>query len=196
MRRPILLSTIALVSACGGKTPPRPPGPQTVEAAARCPNTMWQAGELRPASIEILNRSADSVSVWLDRCTGHTHVGDLGAGDSVVVALPSGAASYQGKLRFITFRGERKAITIELTSPLANPHIRLEVPERAVECPLIFVDGKLFDAPLSTLPRDRIEQVEYLPSPATGECPRVNVRLRGGAASSSTIASGRLKDSL
>ena len=144
----------------------------------RCGNTLWKPGEARPANLEVVNRSSDSASVWLDRCGGHTWVVDVGAGDSMVVGLPNGAASFDGRLRFITYRGARKAVAVEMVSPEANPNVRLVVPEVAVECPLVYVDGKLYDQPLSTITRDRVESVEYLPSLPSGECMRINVRLK------------------
>lgn len=140
---------------------------------------MWQAGELRPANVEVVNRSDDSISVWLDRCNGHTRVADLAAGDSVVVTLPNGAVSFNGKLRFISYHDQGRAISVQLVPPEANPHIRL-VLSRAVasDCPHVYVDGKRYNAPLSTLPGERIESVEYLPTLPDEECPRISVRLK------------------
>lgn len=176
MRYTLLVLVTLAAAACGRKAPPG--APAAVETETRCSQTIWRQGEARPANVEILNRSADSVSVWLDRCMGHTRVADIGAGDSVIVPLPNGAVSFEGKLRFMTYRGARKAIAVELAAPEGTPHIRLLVPETAAECPRVFVNGRLYEKPISTIPRDRVEHVEYLPSSANGDCQRINVRLR------------------
>lgn len=175
MRRLLVFSFVIALAGCGRKEVVVP-APRIVEGESRCPATMWRPGELRPANVHVLNQSGDSISVWLDRCVGHTHMVDMAGRDSLMVALPNGAASYDGKLRFIVFRGSRKAITVEFASPTGDPDIRLEVPESSEECPHFYVDGKRTSGP-PDVPRDQIVSVEYV-TMSNGDCAQVHVKLR------------------
>ena len=122
--RPAHLLLAFLLVGCAKKPPitPTPPKPEPMREAdtgTRCPNAMWQPGQQRPGGIEIENRSADSVIVFLDRCLGHTRVADLGPNETDVVAnIPcSGAGSSSVQLRGCTEDGDcadspRRDVTI------------------------------------------------------------------------------------
>ena len=142
---------------------------------------MWQPGQERPGGIEIENRSADSVIVFLDRCLGHTRVADVGPNETDVFVLPNGATSYNGLLRFFTYRGSQKTSALELVQPVGNPYLKLVVPaEVRPECPEIWIDGKRSESHLSRVPRSQIEKVEYVPTGPNGECSRILVTLKSG----------------
>src|SRR5687768_3499951 len=122
MPRFLALVLVLAVTACAKKKPPAQPN-LTAEGEARCPAAMWQPGAMRPASIEVINQSKDSVIVFLDRCLGHTRVGDFGPLETQVVEMPNGAVSYRGLLRFFTYRGPLKHAGVEITSTDADPHL-------------------------------------------------------------------------
>ena len=175
----VLLLTI-LVAACGKKPPPRPtPVPTRETESAICPAQMWQPGEERPGGIQVENRSADSVIVFLVRCLGSTRVADLGPGETNVVALPNGALNYNGLIRFRTYRGPQRIFGLELAQPLGDPYVRLIIPEQArAECPEIWIDGKKSESNLGRIPREQIDNVEYVPTGPRGECSRIMVTLK------------------
>jgi hypothetical protein len=183
--RPAHLLLAFLLVGCAKKPPitPTPPKPEPMREAdtgTRCPNAMWQPGQQRPGGIEIENRSADSVIVFLDRCLGHTRVADLGPNETDVFVLPNGASSYNGLLRFFTYRGSQKVSALELVQPIGEPYLKLVVPvEARAECPEVWINGKRSDSQLSRVPRSQIEKVEYIPTGANGECSRIMVRLKG-----------------
>ncbi len=181
MRRPLLTLSL-LVLACGKKKPPAQPTAEPIREAnpgVHCPNAMWQVGQERPGGIQVQNRSADSVIVFLDRCLGHTRVGDLGPGETNVFVLPNGAVSYSGLLRFFTYRGPQRIAALELVQPSGDPYLMLVVPEQVrAECPEVWIDGKKSDSHLSRVPRDQIEKVEYVPVGPAGECSRIMVKLK------------------
>src|SRR5687768_14824452 len=143
---PLLL--LLLASACAKKTPP--PAPQlTSERVVRCRNIgrdpLWQPGELRPAQVEVINLSADSVIVFLERCDGQTRVVDIGPRATMVVPLPDGASGYLGLLRFVTYRGTSRSPAIEVTPPEASPHVRLVLPAAvSADCPEVYLNGKRY----------------------------------------------------
>jgi hypothetical protein len=179
MTRPGLL-LLVLAAACGKKPPARPtPVPVRETATGICPSQMWQPGEERPGGIQVENRSADSVIVFLVRCMGGTRVGDLGPRETNVFALPNGALNYNGLIRFRTYRGAQRTFALELAQPVGDPYVRLIIPEQArAECPEIWIDGKKSESNLGRIPREQIANVEYLPTGPAGECSRIMVTLK------------------
>ena len=172
---------LALLAAACGKKPPARPAPVPVREATAgiCPNQMWQPGEERPGGVEVENRSADSVIVFLVRCLGSTRVADLGPGETNVFPLPNGALNYNGLIRFRTYRGTKRIFALELARPVGDPYVRLIIPEQTpAECPEIWIDGKKSESHLGRIPREQIANVEYLPTGAGGECSRIMVKLK------------------
>ena len=164
---------------CGRKAPPAPPvrALEVSEPLSGCPNPVWQPGQLRPAEIEVVNQSADSVLVFMDRCRGHTRVGDLGPLESAVLPMPNGAVSYDGSIRFFTYRGRERRSGVELVRPMGA--LRLVIPEAArAECPEVWVNGVRSPDGLARIPRETIESVQYLRESSPGECPRIVVKLK------------------
>ncbi len=173
---------LGLAIGCGRKAPP-PVAPLPLEVAepmSGCPNPVWQVGQLRPAEIELVNQSADSVLVFMDRCRGHSRVGHVGPLESAIVALPNGAVAYHGSIRFFTYRGRERRSGVELLAPFGQ--LRLVIPEAArPECPEVWVNGTLVADLLSRIPRETIESVQYLREAAPGECSRILVKLKSPA---------------
>ena len=99
----IWLILVVLAAACGKKERPAAPSPRIAEGDLQCPGAMWAAGDMRPANIEVINLSSDSVLVFLDRCLGHTRVGEVGAREKKLLEMPDGALSFRGTLRFLTY---------------------------------------------------------------------------------------------
>ena len=166
---------------CGKKPAitPTPPMPnREADTGYRCPNPMWKVGEERPGGIEIENRSADSVIVFLDRCLGHTRVADIGPNETDVYVMPNGAVSHNGLIRFFTYRGSQKLSALELVQPVGNPYLKLVLPaEVRSECPEYWIDGKRSSS-LARVPRAQIDKVEYVPYGPKGECARIMVTLK------------------
>jgi len=175
------LCLLPLAGACGKKAPPALPQPlEVAEPMSGCPNPVWQPGQFRPAEIELVNRAADSVLVVTDRCRGHTRVGHVGPLETALVPMPNGAVSYQGSIRFFTYRGRERRSGVELLKPMGE--LRLVIPETArAECPEVWVNGARVANGLTSIPRETIESVQYLKEPAPGECARIVVKLKGQA---------------
>jgi len=178
-----LLFAAILLAACAKKTPPSLPIRDTAvregKPSRECPQALWREGDLRPGGVVINNLSADSVLIFLDRCNGHTRVGEIGPGEADVFELPSGAVGFDGLLRFFTYRGPRKTPGIEMVSSVGDPYLRLTVPaEPRSDCPEIWVNGKRSDQPIATIPRDSIASVNYEVNPLPSGCSRILIRLK------------------
>ena len=163
--RHVWLVLIVIAVACGKKKPAAAPGPQTAEGELQCPAAMWKPGEMRPAHIEVINQSQDSVIVFLDRCLGHTRVGDLAALETQLLPMPNGAVSYRGLLRFFTYRGPARQVGVELAPTDADPHLRLVIPAvLTTDCPQVIIDGQPGSS-LARIPKDSIASIKYEPAP-------------------------------
>jgi hypothetical protein len=180
MTRARIVLLVFFLVACGKKPPAQPtPAPVHEASAGSCPSQMWQPGEKRPGGIQVENRSGDSVIVFLVRCQGSTRVGDLGPGETNVLALPNGALNYSGLIRFRTYRGPLRLFALELAQPVGDPYLRLIIPEQArAECPEIWIDGKKSESHLDRIPREQIANIEYVPTGPGGECSRIMVTLK------------------
>lgn len=177
----LLIAAISVVGCAKKQPPAQPVAVREGKPIRECPEAMWTEGQMRPATVSIRNLSPDSVLIYLDRCGGTSYVAEVAPTSTTLHDLPNGAVSHDGLLRFFTWRGKGAGLAagVEMASPMAQPYVEMTIPEKQrFACPEVWVDGKPYDLPTNSIPRDRIEKVEYLPSQIPSGCPRIVIKLK------------------
>lgn len=184
------LLCILVLPGCGlrgGKAATAGPGSA---ALSRCPAPIIvRAHDPGPVGIRIRNEQADSVAVFLDRCTGHVRVGDVGPGAIRTFRLQPPLFDYGDGLRFFVYPGH----TVErfyVASLVVDTARVLELTVRPGTAPAcetrVYVDGERYSGSLRDLAPGRIAAVhmEYVVAASTGDvsCPVLHVRTHGPGA--------------
>lgn len=179
----ILVLTVAVVGGCarggGGAS-----GASLSAAFSRCPVPMaWVTDDPRPIGIRIRNEEADTVAVFLDRCTGHVRVGDVGPGAVRTFRLKPPLIDYGSGLRFFVYPGMALERFYVESLPVDTARV-LELTvstSRASPCEAkVYVDGEAYPGTLRDLGLERIAGVhmEYERSGVGLSCPVIHVRTR------------------
>jgi hypothetical protein len=180
---PILVLTVVLGGGCaragGGAS-----GPSLSAAFSRCPvPMMWVSDDPRPIGIRIRNEEADTVAVFLDRCTGHVRVGDVGPGAVRTFRLKPPLIDYGSGLRFFVYPGMALERFYVESLPVDTARV-LELTVSTVrtsQCESkVYVDGEAYAGTLRDLGLERVAGVhmEYERSGIGLSCPVIHVRTR------------------
>lgn len=111
MRRYLVLVlglSVLMAAGCGGPAVPPTPVPQGVSALDRCPPPLLtSAGSTRARRVRLVNRTADTVTVFIDRCFHHTRVASVSPGGSRLMRLPEPLVAFPEGLRFHAYHASR-----------------------------------------------------------------------------------------
>lgn len=186
---------LTLSAACARTVPVE--GPASLAAAfSRCPLPIqWVSEDPRPLGIRIRNEDSDTVSVFLDRCTGHSRIGDVGPGAVRTFRLKPPLIDYGSGLRFYVYPGHELDRFHVASLPVDTTRV-LELTVSAgtpSTCESrLYVDGEPHPGTLRDLGLAREEilgvHLEYERPREAGAkiaCPTVHVRTRAGASHTS-----------
>jgi hypothetical protein len=178
-------------------------GPASLAAAfSRCPLPIqWVTEDPRPLGIRIRNEDSDTVAVFLDRCTGHTRIGDVGPGSVRTFRLAPPLIDYGSGLRFFVYPGHELERFHVASLPVDTARVlQLTVTSGTPSTceSRVYVDGEPHPGTLRELGLVREEilgvHLEYErpgDDVAAIACPVVHVRTRAGASGAGTGPVGR-----
>lgn len=128
-----VLVAVVSVAGCGGPEPPQVPRPAG-QALTSCPPPLtFRPDQIRPTRVRFDNPTADTLTVFIDRCRHHTRLADIAPGRWAQVPLPDRLVAFPEGLRFHAFDlGEYRRVGTYTTAVVAEPILRVRLGEEEI----------------------------------------------------------------
>lgn len=146
--RSCIAAAALAAAACGGPPAPPSPVPRGISALERCPPPLLApAGRDPTRRVRFENRTADTLSVFMDRCFQHTRVADVPPGATRLVRLPARLVAFPEGFRFHAFNPTTPEFVGTFVAPVTDEPVMdvllspgTVTPDSAL-APVLSVDG-------------------------------------------------------